>query len=227
MAYEFFSDPKEGTILENGKRLVLESTTSESVISLVEHAAKKGWKRVRVRGDMEMVKRAWFEGSIRGIQVLGFSPTLKDREELARAQKSYQNERAILEPTTMRADTVAEHYVREVLPALDRECHNLRHLSLQHGIRRTDLDRAYGLNKPQSEAARQVDAMFAAARGKLIEAIELKEMFVSLGDKEISVRTVMDNGVKRYVPAHGAHTQSPVSKEFERSPNAQSLTRSK
>lgn len=69
------------------------STGSESpaaIQAMVDRAAERGWKTVRLNGSSEFVRQGWIAATAQGLRVVGHAATIGDREaaakELARLQ---------------------------------------------------------------------------------------------------------------------------------------------
>ncbi|WP_304350886.1 LPD7 domain-containing protein [Comamonas testosteroni] len=78
--------PKEGgkPILEDkGTSLKLNRKNGKAYEAAMELALAKGWKSIELTGKPSMLGQAWLEAKMKGLEVVNFNPTEKDREALA------------------------------------------------------------------------------------------------------------------------------------------------
>ena len=81
------------------------STGSESpaaIKAMVDRAAERGWKAVRLNGSPEFLRQGWIAATAQGLKPVGHTPTTGDREAAAKERLRLQvNQNA---PTSQRPD---------------------------------------------------------------------------------------------------------------------------
>lgn len=78
--------PKEGgkPVLEDkGTSLKLNRKNGKAYEAAMELALAKGWKSIELTGKPSMLGQAWLEAKMKGLEVVNYNPTEKDREALA------------------------------------------------------------------------------------------------------------------------------------------------
>lgn len=76
-----------------GPYLVTEHNRPDVVESMVDMAAAKSWRRIRVSGHEEFRGEVWLHGSLLGIEVSGYEPKAADLARLADARQGRLNNR--------------------------------------------------------------------------------------------------------------------------------------
>lgn len=67
-----------------GRRLATPRSDPNSVRDMVAIAAHRGWTVLEARGSPRFRREAWLAGQSRGLEVRGYRPTERDRQDLAR-----------------------------------------------------------------------------------------------------------------------------------------------
>lgn len=78
--------PKEGglpIIEDKGTSLKLKRKNGKAYEAAMELALAKGWKAIELNGKPKMLGQAWLEAKMKGLEVVNYTPTEKDREALA------------------------------------------------------------------------------------------------------------------------------------------------
>lgn len=78
--------PKEGgmpVIKDEGSSLKLKRKNGKAYEAAMELALAKGWKVIELSGKSNMLGQAWLEARMKGLEVVNYNPTEKDREQLA------------------------------------------------------------------------------------------------------------------------------------------------
>lgn len=78
--------PKEGglpVIEDKGTSLKLKRKNGKAYEAAMELALAKGWKAIELNGKPKMLGQAWLEAKMKGLEVVNYTPTEKDREALA------------------------------------------------------------------------------------------------------------------------------------------------
>ena len=176
--------------MPQNEKLVLERSERPCVRSIVEEARQRGWKRVTVRGELDARRAVWVEGSLLNIEVKGYEPSIRDREEVERLKNLQRNDALQkVGHVVMKASDVVLDYSKNVLPKLNKDLEDLRQLRFRFGGSQTDLDKAYDLNRPK-EDLQWLEAQTRKARASLLSALEAREQFISLGQAQIKVSSV-------------------------------------
>ncbi|WP_186105351.1 LPD7 domain-containing protein [Burkholderia gladioli] len=76
-----------------GPYLVTEHNRPDVVESMVDMAAAKSWRRIRVSGHEAFRGEVWLQGSLMGIEVSGYEPKAADLARLADARQGRLNNR--------------------------------------------------------------------------------------------------------------------------------------
>ena len=69
------------------------STANESpaaIKAMVDRAAERGWKTVRLNGSPEFVRQGWIAATAQGLKAVGHTPTAGDRETAAKERSRLQ-----------------------------------------------------------------------------------------------------------------------------------------
>lgn len=76
----FMKDEQHRLAFEDrGARLVTEHSRSDIAESMAEMASAKGWTSIRVSGQDEFRREVWLHASLRGLEVMGYTPQPVDR----------------------------------------------------------------------------------------------------------------------------------------------------
>lgn len=80
----FYTDAKstEPAFKDSGAKLVTRETNSAIVSDMVATAVHRGWSEIKVTGEPEFKRQVWMEASLKGLDVVGFKPTERDKQEL-------------------------------------------------------------------------------------------------------------------------------------------------
>lgn len=80
----FYTDAKSTTpaFKDSGAKLVTRETNSGIVSDMVATAVHRGWTEIKVTGEPEFKRQVWMEASLKGLEVTGFKPTERDKQEL-------------------------------------------------------------------------------------------------------------------------------------------------
>ena len=111
--------PKEGglpIIEDNGSSLKLKRKNGKAYEAAMELALAKGWKSIELNGKPKMLGQAWLEAKMKGLEVVNYTPTEKDREALA--QRIAERDAAIAKeqsPETVEVRPVIDGEGREVM----------------------------------------------------------------------------------------------------------------
>ena len=130
---------EDTTEQESQERLIVRMKNDASIRPIIEKARANGWRVISARGSVELCRAVWIEGTMSGIEVRGYAPTVADNELITTLKKQYKSSGAFV----MRADEVVEDYCRRVIPQLEQEYEMLRQKRAKLGITTTDLDRTY------------------------------------------------------------------------------------
>ena len=60
----------------------------KTIHAMLDMAQSKNWTAIKLKGTEEFKQKAWFEASLRGIEVKGYTPTEKDLAELQVKQQA-------------------------------------------------------------------------------------------------------------------------------------------
>lgn len=82
----------ELVIHDKGNRLSSPREDLSTVDAMATAAADRGWVSVNVTGTDNFKREAWYQLSVRGIEVTGYSPSPVDKERLAEVQRSKEPE---------------------------------------------------------------------------------------------------------------------------------------
>jgi hypothetical protein len=84
---------------DRGRELVAIRSDPNTVRDLVAIAEHRGWMRVRVRGAAGFRRQVWLAGRVAGLEVDGYRPTERDRQDLVRRLEG-QTRRQNRDPAT-------------------------------------------------------------------------------------------------------------------------------
>lgn len=110
--------PKAGgaaVVQDKGTSLVLKTKTEHAYRGAMELALAKGWKAIELKGKPKMLAQAWVEAQMMGLEVVNYTPTEKDREQLAQRMAETAKKR---ETAAARAEQLVPETV-EVRPVVD------------------------------------------------------------------------------------------------------------
>ncbi len=79
---------KHAAFRDRGNRLHALKTDPATVATLLAIAKHRNWSTIQVRGDDDFRREVWREAQTLGLAVRGYQPTVRDREELARAGRA-------------------------------------------------------------------------------------------------------------------------------------------
>jgi hypothetical protein len=158
--YRFKADPSRIAFKDRGNWLSSHMDHAFVVRGMVDAAEAKGWSTLNVRGTEDFRRQAWMEGSLRGLEVKGYNPTIEDRQRLEQRQKQAQrNAVEPGQPAQAQQQPTAIDVGRQQVLAVVRAS-----LKAQ-GITGDDAKRV------MAEANRQIDAM--RARGEPLPRIKV------------------------------------------------------
>lgn len=78
---------------DKGEAIVVKSKTQHAFAGALELAMAKGWNTIEITGKKSMVAEAWLEAQLRGINVVNFEPSEKDKEKLVERLAQVEAER--------------------------------------------------------------------------------------------------------------------------------------
>lgn len=86
----FYVDARVGTpaFRDQGRRLAASRPDPNAIRDMVAIAQHRGWKAVVVEGEADFRREAWLAAQVRGIEVKGYRPTERDRQDLERRQSA-------------------------------------------------------------------------------------------------------------------------------------------
>lgn len=89
----------DGTVVtpsfrDRGGQLNAARTDPNTIRDMVAIAQHRGWSTIEVRGATGFRREAWLAGQVRGLDVRGYQPTERDRQDLARRQAAQDRRRA-------------------------------------------------------------------------------------------------------------------------------------
>lgn len=89
---DFYEGPgaKRAAFRDEGTRLSTDRTHPTLARDLAQVAAHRGWSTVRVRGEDEFRRQVWLEGQALGLEVKGYRPRERDRQELAQRREAQE-----------------------------------------------------------------------------------------------------------------------------------------
>jgi hypothetical protein len=76
---------KQPAFRDRGDRLHALQTDPATVVTLLAIAKHRNWRAIEVRGDDDFRREVWREAQALGLDLRGYKPTVRDREELERA----------------------------------------------------------------------------------------------------------------------------------------------
>jgi hypothetical protein len=83
----FRIDGKKPALLDEGQKLRVVNKDLETFQAAIELAHAKGWQAIQVKGSERFRAEAWYQASLKGLQVEGYTPTDKDLQRLAEQQQ--------------------------------------------------------------------------------------------------------------------------------------------
>ena len=75
---------------DRGRQLTATRSDPQSIRDMIAIAQHRGWSTVVVKGATGFRREAWLSGRAQGLEVLGYRPTERDRQVVARRQESQQ-----------------------------------------------------------------------------------------------------------------------------------------
>jgi hypothetical protein len=107
--YRFRGEPSRVAFVVEQKRVSTEHESSVVIQGMIDAAqGVKGWRSLNAVGTEQFRRQVWVEGSLRGVDVQGFSPKEADRTMLEEARQKRMEERNRIEqgaPPRDRSDT--------------------------------------------------------------------------------------------------------------------------
>ena len=185
---------KHESLSVSESRITLRGDGFSSVRVVIDEVKKKGWSTLNTSGDLELRRALWLEGSMRGLIVKGYDPSAHDKELISQMEKNKREDGDL----RIRASDVVRDFSERVIPKLKREYDQLRKNRRAAGITTTELDRAYGLNKPASYR-KDLDDRFYRVKSALVRAMSDLEQFRTCGNRTVQVRQSFEDGVARFV----------------------------
>lgn len=84
----FYVDARISTAAfrDQGRQLVAGRSDPNAIRDMAAVAQHRGWKAVAVRGETDFRREAWLTATALGLEVRGYNPTERDRQELERRQ---------------------------------------------------------------------------------------------------------------------------------------------
>jgi len=95
---------------DHGWRLATDRNDPQVIGDLIAIARHRGWTRIAVRGHSDFRREAWRLAGLAGLEVVGYRPTARDRQDLERQAMRRERPRARQGPS--QAQAVAEAVVR-------------------------------------------------------------------------------------------------------------------
>lgn len=71
-------------VVDNGEAVVLKSKSAQGYEAAVELALAKGWTAIELSGKPSMLAEAWLEAKLKGLEVVNYVPTEKDKARYAK-----------------------------------------------------------------------------------------------------------------------------------------------
>jgi len=84
--YHFKRSPDHLAFIDKGNKLETPSDGQMVAQTLVRVARQRGWEKIRVTGSKEFCREVWCEAALRGMTVLGYTPTETDKAQLQEMQ---------------------------------------------------------------------------------------------------------------------------------------------
>ncbi len=166
--------------------MVIEHQDDLNIEQSINFIKEKGWQCVTARGDSDTVRALWFHGALQGVTVLGYEPSLVERESVQRMQQANLHDSFQLGTTKLPADMIAVDYKRRVIPFLEKELVRLRDERIKLGINTSAMDYAYG-NAPTGNAEKALDKRFFATKESLELARKQFEQFSNMQGDQVEV----------------------------------------
>jgi hypothetical protein len=106
----FYADAqiKTATFRDLGARLVTPRSDPNAIRDMAAVAQHRGWTVVVVHGEADFRREAWLTASALGLEVRGYQPTERDRQELERRQAALARQAARAEARPGREDRDAK-----------------------------------------------------------------------------------------------------------------------
>jgi hypothetical protein len=85
-AFAFYRDAvgRDPSFRDHGGRLSTERNDPHVVRDLIAIARHRGWDAIGVRGQTDFRREVWLQARLAGLEVRGYPPTERDRQELTR-----------------------------------------------------------------------------------------------------------------------------------------------
>lgn len=94
LALAYYTDltAKQPAFSDAGRRLETERSNPAVIRDMLAIAQHRGWTKVQVRGSEEFRREAWLQAQAQGLDVGGYRPTGRDRQELERRTAPMERE---------------------------------------------------------------------------------------------------------------------------------------
>lgn len=83
---------RSAVIEDRGRRLLSRRADPNAVRDMVRIAEHRGWRTVEARGARSFRREAWLAGRTVGLEVRGYRPTDRDRQELERRRAAHERQ---------------------------------------------------------------------------------------------------------------------------------------
>ena len=84
LAYYTDQTTRQPAFQDGGRRLSADRANPAVIKDMLAIAEHRGWSQIRVRGSVEFRREAWMQAQGRGLEVVGYRPTARDRQALDR-----------------------------------------------------------------------------------------------------------------------------------------------
>lgn len=104
----FRIDSNSPAVVDEGQKLKIVNKDIETFQAAIELAHSKGWKAIQVKGSSRFRAEAWYQASLLGVQVEGYTPNDKDLQRLAENQNKglqTQEEREVFQASLSAAES--------------------------------------------------------------------------------------------------------------------------
>jgi putative DNA primase/helicase len=117
-----FRDAKHDVAFEAGeKRLSTRHEDPAVITSMIDLAETRGWTDLKLSGSREFKREAWFQASLRGIDVSGYSPDKLDQARLSeyQAQQGKRDLNIVKDATKPVKDDKSPKFDEKTIPTED------------------------------------------------------------------------------------------------------------
>jgi hypothetical protein len=80
--YRLLAQPQRVAFRDMGRRLITEHDDPTVVRGMLDVAQHKGWQRINLTGSETFRRLAWLEARARGLETIGYAPSLEDRQRI-------------------------------------------------------------------------------------------------------------------------------------------------